>query len=67
MSTRARSRQASIAALPVSPEVAPSTVMRFVALGQHVVEQAPYQLQGEVLEGERGPWNSSRTQKSLSS
>ena len=48
-----RSRQASMAAEPVSPEVAPTIVTRLAPLGQLVVEQAADQLQGDVLERQR--------------
>ena len=53
MSTRSRPAQASIAAEPVSPEVAPTIVTRCVALRQHMVEQAAEHLHRHVLEGER--------------
>ena len=53
MSMRSRPAQASIAADPVSPEVAPTIVTRCVALRQHMVEQAAQHLHRHVLEGER--------------
>ena len=42
-----------MAAEPVSPEVATSTVMRCVALAQDVVEEPSDELQREILEGQR--------------
>ena len=45
--------QASIAAEPVSPEVAPTMVTRSPRGAQHMVEQAAQQLQRQVLEGQR--------------
>ena len=53
MSVRSRPAKASIAAPPVSPEVAPTIVARCAALGQHMVHQPRQQLHGHVLEGER--------------
>ena len=53
MSSRSRPTQASMAAEPVSPEVATTIVARWSRGGQLVVEQAPDDLQGDVLEGER--------------
>ena len=53
MSMRSRPAQASMAADPVSPEVAPTMVMRAIALGQDVIEQAAEHLHRHVLEGER--------------
>ena len=53
MSTWASPAQASMAAEPVSPEVAPRIADPLAALGEHVVEQAAHQLQRDVLEGER--------------
>ena len=50
MSMRSRPAQASIAAEPVSPEVAPTIVTRASRVRQHVVEQAAEQLQRHVLE-----------------
>ncbi len=44
-----------MAAEPVSPEVATSTVMRCVALAQDVVEEPADELQREILEGQRRP------------
>jgi hypothetical protein len=44
-----------MAAEPVSPEVAPTMVTRSPAGGELVVEQAPDELEGHVLEGEVGP------------
>ena len=53
MSSAPRSRQASIAAEPVSPEVAPTMVTALAALAQHMVEQTADQLQRIILEGQR--------------
>ena len=53
MSTLSHPLTPSIAAEPVSPLVAPTIVTRSLALGEHVVEQAADELQGDVLEGER--------------
>ena len=52
---RARPAQASIAAAPVSPEVAPTIVTDRPRLLQKMLEQVAQQLQGDVLEGERRP------------
>ena len=52
MSAVARSGVASIAAEPVSPEVAPMMVTRLAALRQHLVEQPADQLQREILESQ---------------
>ena len=54
-STRCEPRNASMAAPPVSPEVAPTIVARCAALGQHAVHEARQQLHRHVLEGERRP------------
>jgi hypothetical protein len=53
MSIDLRSRTASIAADPVSPEVAPTMVACWPALEQRVVEHQAEKLQRDVLEGER--------------
>ena len=53
MSMRSRPAQASIAAEPVSPEVAPTIVTRASRVRQDMVEQAAEKLQRHVLEGER--------------
>ena len=55
MSRAARSRHASMAADPVSPEVAHDDGEALAPLRQLVVEQAAHQLEGHVLEGERRP------------
>ena len=55
MSTLSRPRKASIAAAPVSPEVAPTIVVAAAALGQDMVHQPRQQLHGDVLEGQRRP------------
>ena len=54
-STRSEPRKASIAAPPVSPEVAPTMVTRSPRVRQHAVHQAREQLHGHVLEGQRRP------------
>ena len=54
MSMRSRPAQASMAADPVSPEVAPTMVIRSSRCRQHMVEQAAQHLHRHVLEGERG-------------
>ena len=53
MSVRSRPAKASIAAPPVSPEVAPAIVARDAALGKHMVHQPRQQLHRHVLEGQR--------------
>ena len=53
MSMRSRPAKASIAAEPVSPEVAPTIVTRASRVAQHMVEQPAEHLQRHVLEGER--------------
>ena len=53
MSTRSRPAHASMAAEPVSPEVAPTIVTRLSRCGQHMIEQAPEHLHRQVLEGQR--------------
>ncbi len=55
MSTLAQRRQPSIAAEPVSPEVAPSTTTRWCRRASETVQQPPEQLQREVLERQRRP------------
>ena len=50
---RSRPRNASIAAEPVSPEVAPTIVARLAALGEDMVHEAGEELHRHVLEGER--------------
>ena len=55
MSTCAQPCTASIAAEPVSPLVAPTIVTRSPAGAEHVVEQPPDELQGDVLERQRRP------------
>ena len=55
MSSVARSRQASIAAEPVSPEVAPMTRDPAGAARQHLVEQRPDELKSVILEGQGRP------------
>ena len=53
MSMVLRSRTASMAAEPVSPEVAPTMVACWLPGRQRVVEHAAQELQRHVLEGER--------------
>ncbi len=53
MSRVSRPTQASMAAEPVSPEVATTIVARLAAGGELVVEQATDELQGDVLERQR--------------
>ena len=53
MSTWSRPRKASIAAPPVSPEVAPTMVRALAARRQHMVHQPRQELHRHVLEGER--------------
>ena len=55
MSIASRSRQASIAAEPVSPEVAPTMVTRSPRFASTWSNSRPEQLQRHVLEGQRGP------------
>ena len=55
MSIASRSRHASMAAEPVSPEVAPTMVTRVAAARELVVEQPADELQRDVLERQRGP------------
>ena len=54
METASRPRKASIAAAPVSPEVAARIVADRPRLRQHRVQHPRHHLQREVLEGERG-------------
>ena len=53
ISARSRPRNASIAAPPVSPDVAPTMVARSLPRLQRVIHQAREQLHRDVLEGER--------------
>ena len=53
MSTWRQPRTASIAAEPVSPLVAPTIVTCSPRCAEHVVEQPPDELQGDVLERQR--------------
>ena len=55
MSTSSLSRTASIAAEPVSPEVAPTIITRSLAPAELVVEEPADELQGDVLERQRRP------------
>ena len=52
MSMAGRSRQASMAAEPVSPEVAPTMVMRWPRLRQHMIVEPAEKLQRHILEGQ---------------
>ena len=54
-STRCEPRNASMAAPPVSPEVAADDGDALAARGQHAVHQPRQQLHGHVLEGQRRP------------
>ena len=53
MSMVSRPRNASMAAEPVSPEVAPTMVARVPRCGEDVVHEARQELHGHVLEGQR--------------
>ena len=53
MSVLSRPRKASIAAEPVSPEVAPTMVARVAAFGEDVVHEPRQELHRHVLEGQR--------------
>ena len=55
MSIASRSRHASMAADPVSPDVAPTIVTRLAPPLELVLEHRADQLQSDVLERERGP------------
>ena len=55
MSIMSRPRKASMAAAPVSPEVAPTIVARAPLPQQRAVHQPRHHLHGEILEGERRP------------
>ena len=54
-SMRLEPRNASMAAPPVSPEVAPTMVARSPRCAEHAIHQARQQLHGDVLEGQRRP------------
>ncbi len=55
MSIASSPRKASIAAAPVSPEVAPITVACAPLRNKRAVHEPRHHLHGEVLEGERRP------------
>ena len=67
MSSAARPRQASMAAEPVSPDVATTIVARSPRRVQLVVEEAADELQGDVLEGERRARGTARRGRGRSS
>ena len=50
-----RPRQPSMAAEPVSPEVAPMTVSFLLAAQDEIFKQAPKELQREIFKGQRRP------------
>ena len=62
MSIASRSRQASIAAEPVSPEVAPTMVTRSFRFARTVSNRRPSSCSATSLNASVGPWNSSITQ-----
>ena len=53
MSMLSRPRKASMAAEPVSPEVAPTMVARWPRCGEDVIHQPRQDLHGDVLEAQR--------------
>ena len=63
----ARSRQASMAAAPVSPEVAPTMVTRSPRLVSTWSNSRPSSCSATSLKARVGPWNSSSSHRSLSS
>ena len=67
ISTRSRSRQASIAAEPVSPEVAPTMVTRCFLRASTASNSRPTTCSAKSLKASVGPWNCSISQRSLSS
>ena len=67
MSMRARSRQASIAALPVSPLVAPTMVMRSPRFASTCSNRWPSSCSAMSLKASVGPWNSSSAKQRVSS
>ena len=67
MSIAARSRQASMAAEPVSPEVAPTMVMRSPRLASTWSNSRPSSCIAMSLKASVGPWNSSSAKVRVSS
>ena len=63
MSSCARSRQASMAAEPVSPEVAPTMVTRWPRSASTWSNSRPSSCIARSLKASVGPWNSSCTQR----
>ena len=67
MSTRARPAQAAIAAEPVSPEVAPTMVIRASRSASTRSNSRPSTCSAMSLNASVGPWNSSWTNSDVSS
>ncbi len=67
MSTASRSRQASMAAEPVSPEVAPTMVMRSPRLASTWSNSRPTSCSAMSLKARVGPWKSSSANSRASS
>ncbi len=67
MSTRLRSRQASMAAEPVSPLVAPTMVTRSPRAASTWSNRRPSTCIAMSLKASVGPWNSSSDQRLVSS
>ena len=67
MSMALRSRQASIAADPVSPEVAPTIVTRFPSRASTCSNSRPRICIAMSLKASVGPWNSSSANSPCSS
>ena len=67
MSTLLRSRQASMAAEPVSPEVAPMMVTRLPSCSSTQSNMRPRSCIATSLKASVGPWNSSCVHRSVSS
>ena len=67
ISMRSRSRQASIAAEPVSPEVAPTMVMRRPRADSTLSNSRPTACRAKSLKARVGPWNCSISQVRSSS
>ena len=59
---RARPAQASIAAEPVSPEVAPTMVIAPAAARRKCSNSRPSSCSAKSLKASVGPWNSSSSQ-----
>jgi hypothetical protein len=62
MSTFSRPRQASIAAEPVSPLVAPTMVIRSPRAASTWSNRSPRSCRATSLKASVGPWNSSKSQ-----